>query len=111
MSLKDYQLLQNHEQYVQTLKECGFNEEEIQFKLEREGYITKVSRLYYKGEQVILQRWALFAQGYLGCLYPTEVTACKSNLQFSHKAEEEVENKGKQTHSRDKKLLKACLNH
>ena len=43
MSLKDYQLLQNHEQYVQTLKECGFNEEEIQFKLEREGYITKVS--------------------------------------------------------------------
>ena len=50
MSLKDYQLLQNHEQYVQTLKECGFNEEEIQFKLEREGYITKVSRLYYKGE-------------------------------------------------------------
>ena len=56
MSLKDYQLLQNHEQYVQTLKECGFNEEEIQFKLEREGYITKVSRLYYKGEQVILQR-------------------------------------------------------
>lgn len=49
MSLKDYQLLQNHEQYVQTLKECGFNEEEIQFKLEREGYITKVSRLYYKG--------------------------------------------------------------
>ena len=50
MSLKDYQLLQNHEQYVQTLKECGFNEEEIQFKLEREGYITKVSRLYNKGE-------------------------------------------------------------
>ena len=43
MSLKDYQLLQNHEQYVQTLKECGFNEEEIQFKLEQEGYITKVS--------------------------------------------------------------------
>ena len=50
MSLKDYRLLQNHEQYVQTLKECGFNEEEIQFKLEKEGYITKVSRLYYKGE-------------------------------------------------------------
>ena len=62
-------------------------------------------------EKVILQRWILFAQGYLGHLYPTEVTACKSNLQFSHKAEEEVENKGKQTHSRDKKLLKACLNH
>lgn len=96
MSLKDYQLLQNHEQYVQTLKECGFNEEEIQFKLEREGYITKVSCLHK-------DIWATYTW--------TEVTACKSNLQFSHRAEEEVENKGKQTHSRDKKLLKTCWNH
>lgn len=102
MSLKDYQLLQNHEQYVQTLKECGFNEEEIQFKLEREGYITKVSRLYCKGELCLHKDiWATY----------TPQRSHKSNLQFSHKTEEEVENKGKQTHSRDKKLLKACLNH
>ena len=43
LSLKDYQSLQNHEQYVQTLKECGFNQDEIQFKLEQEGYVPKVS--------------------------------------------------------------------
>lgn len=43
LSLKDYQSLQNHEQYVQTLKECGFTPEEIQFKLEQEGYVPKVS--------------------------------------------------------------------
>ena len=60
-SLKDYRLLQNHEQYVQTLKECGFNEEEIQFKLEQEGYITKVSRLYYKGELCLHEDiWATY---------------------------------------------------
>lgn len=61
MSLKDYRLLQSHEQYVQTLKECGFNEEEIQFKLEQEGYITKVSRLYYKGELCLHEDiWATY---------------------------------------------------
>jgi len=43
LSLKDYQSLQSHEQYVQTLKECGFNQDEIQFKLEQEGYVPKVS--------------------------------------------------------------------
>jgi len=47
ISLKDYQSLQNQEQYVQTLKECGFSEEEIQFKLEQEGYVSKVSLLCY----------------------------------------------------------------
>ena len=43
LSLKDYQSLQSQEQFVQTLKECGFNDEEIQFKLEQEGYLPKVS--------------------------------------------------------------------
>jgi len=43
LSLKEYQSLQSHEQYVQTLKECGFNQDEIQFKLEQEGYVPKVS--------------------------------------------------------------------
>ena len=43
MSLKDYKSLQNHEQHVQFLKECGFNEDEIQFKLEQEGHILKVN--------------------------------------------------------------------
>ena len=47
ISLKDYQSLQSHEQYVQTLKECGFSEEEIQFKLEQEGYVSKVSLVCY----------------------------------------------------------------
>jgi len=44
ISLKDYQSLQSHEQYVQTLKECGFSEEEIQFKLEQEGYVSKAPK-------------------------------------------------------------------
>ena len=43
LSLKDYQSLQSHEQYVQTLREYGFNQDEIQFKLEQEGYVPKVS--------------------------------------------------------------------
>lgn len=43
LSLKDYQSLQSHEQYVQTLRECGFNQDEIQFKLEQEGHVPKVS--------------------------------------------------------------------
>ena len=43
MSLKDYKSLQNQEQHVQFLKECGFNEDEIQFKLEQEGHIPKVN--------------------------------------------------------------------
>ena len=42
LSLKDYQSIQNHELYVQSLKDCGFNEEEIQFKLEQEGHVPKV---------------------------------------------------------------------
>ena len=42
LSLKDYQSLQTHEQCVQVLKECGFNDEEIQFKLEQEGHLPKV---------------------------------------------------------------------
>ncbi|KAL9972608.1 hypothetical protein ACROYT_G018944 [Oculina patagonica] len=44
LSLKDYQSLQSHEQYVQTLKECGFTPEEIQFKLEQEGYVPKAPK-------------------------------------------------------------------
>lgn len=44
LSLKDYQSLQSHEQYVQTLKECGFNQDEIQFKLEQEGYVPKAPK-------------------------------------------------------------------
>ncbi|CAH3029833.1 unnamed protein product [Porites evermanni] len=44
MSLKDYKSLQNHEQHVQFLKECGFNEDEIQFKLEQEGHIPKAPK-------------------------------------------------------------------
>ena len=43
VSLKDYKSLQNHEQHLQFLKDCGFNEEEIQFKLEQEGHIPKVN--------------------------------------------------------------------
>ena len=42
LSLKDYQSLQTQEQCVQVLKECGFNDEEIQFKLEQEGHLPKV---------------------------------------------------------------------
>lgn len=56
MSLKDYQLLQNHEQYVQTLKECGFNEEEIQFKLEQEGYITKAPKIGRYGANPVAEQ-------------------------------------------------------
>lgn len=44
LSLKDYQSLQSHEQYVQTLRECGFNQDEIQFKLEQEGYVPKAPK-------------------------------------------------------------------
>jgi len=44
LSLKDYQSLHSHEQYVQTLKECGFNQDEIQFKLEQEGYVPKAPK-------------------------------------------------------------------
>lgn len=44
LSLKDYQSLQTHEQCVQVLKECGFNDEEIQFKLEQEGHLSKAPK-------------------------------------------------------------------
>lgn len=44
LSLKDYQSIQNHELYVQSLKDCGFNEEEIQFKLEQEGHVPKAPK-------------------------------------------------------------------
>lgn len=44
LSLRDYQSLQSHEQYVQTLKECGFSEDEIQFKLEQEGFLPKAPK-------------------------------------------------------------------
>ncbi|XP_068701957.1 RNA-binding protein 41-like isoform X1 [Montipora foliosa] len=44
LSLEDYQSLQKHEQYAQTLKECGFGDEEIQFKLEQEGHLPKAPK-------------------------------------------------------------------
>ena len=91
LSLKDYQSLQSHEQYVQTLRECGFNQDEIQFKLEQEGYVPKVSSVcsvksYRPGVQLQPLRGS--------CFMRVREVGGKSNVNVKH--EQGGEGRGQQ---------------
>lgn len=44
LSLKDYKTLEDRKKYVEGLEQYGLTEEEIQFKLEQEGYLPKVRK-------------------------------------------------------------------
>jgi len=42
LSLKDYQSLEERNKYIELLEQYGLTKEEIQLKLQHEGYIPKV---------------------------------------------------------------------